>query len=339
MRLQGRIKAGVKTKNLVKFLCPGDIAVIRHDDIDEPAALALACSGAKAVINTGKSMTGRFQAVGAKTLLQNNMRVIDVSLALDRFRDNDFVTVLDKDIIVRNYIYKNVCTTVNWDYISKRQSASKENENNEILKFIDNTINFAAVEMDKLISFTGYPELNIRLKGRHAVVVVRNSNSIEEMNALKSYINKYNPVFIGVDGGADLIVNCGYTPDILIGDMDSVSDIGIYKSREIVLHAYENGYCPCLGRINGMNVPYKILPMIGTSEDAALMLAYHNSAELIVLVGGHSCMHDFMSKGRPGMASTFIVRTLIGSRLVDCKGLGIIAASGEEGKEARWAKM
>ncbi len=339
MRLQGRIKVGAKTKNLVNFLCPGDIAVIRHDDIDEMAALALAGTGAKAVINTGRSMTGRFQTIGAQTLLQNNMSVIDVDLSLDNFKDNDIITVLDNDIIVRNYIYKNVCTTVNWSYISKRQSASKENENNEILKFVDNTISFAANEMDKLVCFTGYPELNTRLKGRHAVVVVRNSNSIEEIIALKNYIKKFSPVIIGVDGGADLIVNCGYIPDILIGDMDSVSDIGIYKSREIILHAYEDGYCPCLGRIAAMNVPYKTIAMGGTSEDAALMLAYHKDAELIVLVGGHSCMHDFLYKGRPGMASTFIVRTLIGSRLVDCKGLGIITASDNERKDTRWAKM
>ncbi|HYE83846.1 MAG TPA: putative cytokinetic ring protein SteA [Clostridia bacterium] len=339
MRLQGRIKVGAKTKNLVNFLGPGDIAVIHHDDIDEMASLALVHTGAKAIINTGKSMTGRFHAAGATTLLQNNMRVVDVSLPLDGFKDNDMVTVLDNDIIVRNYIYKNVCTTVNWDYINKRKQKSKENENNEILKFIDNTINHAANEMDKLVCFSGYPELYTRLEGRHVIVVVRNSSSFEEINVLKSYIERFNPLFIGVDGGADLIVNCGYTPDILIGDMDSVSDIGIYRSREIVLHAYEDGYCPCLGRIAAMNLPYKTIAIRGTSEDAALMLAYHKNAELIVLVGGHSCMYDFVCKGRPGMASTFIARTLIGSRLVDCKGLGIVTVSESEGKDTWWAKM
>ena len=339
MRLQGRIKVGSITKKLVDFLCPGDIAVVRHDDIDELAAIALVHADVKAVINTGKTMTGRFPATGATKLLQNNMRVIDVSVSLEHFRDNDIITVLDNDIIVRNYIYKNVCTAVNWEYINRRQLASKTNESHEILRFIDNTINHAAYEMDKLVCFTGYPELNTRLKDRHVVVVVRNSSSIEEISVLKSYIEKSNPIFIGVDGGADLIVNCGYTPDILFGDMDSVSDIGIYKSREIILHAYEDGYCPCLGRIAAMNVPYKILAMRGTSEDAALMLAYHKSAELIVLVGGHSCMYDFISKGRPGMASTFIARTLIGSRLVDCKGIDIIRASENEGKDTHWAKM
>ncbi len=339
MKLQGRIKVGAKTKELVNFLCTGDIAVVQHDDIDELAATALVYSGAKAVINTGKSLTGRFQAAGATILLQNSIKVIDISLPLECFKDNDMVTVLDNDIIIRNYVYKNVCTTVNWDYINKRHQLSKANENNVILKFLDNTINHASNEMDKLVCFTGYPELNIQLEGRHAVVVVRNSNSLEEIAMLKSYIDKYKPVFIGVDGGADIIVNSGYTPDILIGDMDSVSDIGIYRSRELVLHAYEDGSCPCLDRVATMNIPYKILPIRGTSEDAALMLAYHKNSELIVLVGGHSCMYDFMCKGRKGMASTFIARTLIGNKLIDCKGLGVVTAVDNERKDAWWAKM
>lgn len=339
MKLQGRIKAGARTKNLVHFLCPGDIAVIRHNDIDEMAALAIANTGAKAVINTGKSMTGRFSSAGAAVLLENNIAVIDVDLPLEKFKDNDMITVLGNDIIIRNHIYKNVCTTVNWKYISKRRQQSKENEKYEILKFIDNTINHTALEIDKFISVNNYPELSTRLKGRHAVIVVRNSSTLDELNALKAYIKKFNPVFIGVDGGADLIINSGYIPDLLIGDMDSVSDIGIYKSREIILHAYEDGHCPCLNRIGGMNVPYKIFAVRGTSEDAALMLAYNKGADLIVLVGGHNCMYDFISKGRAGMASTFIVRTLIGERLVDCKGFGIISASENEGKDAQWAKM
>jgi len=339
MRLQGRVKVGVKTKSLVNFLKPGDIAVIRHDDIDELAALALVQTGTKAVLNTGRSMTGRFPAVGARLLLQNNIGLADVNVPLEYFKDNDMVTVVNRDIIVRNYIFNDACTPVNWDYINSRQHKAQENENSEILKFIDNTINRAACEMDKLISFNAYPELMTKLYRRHVLVVVRNRDTIEEIHSLRGYIEKYDPIFMGVDGGADSIINCGYTPDIVIGDMDSVSDIGIYKSREVILHAYEDGRCPCLGRIASMGIPYKLVAMGGTSEDAALMLAYHKEADLIVLVGGHSCMYDFMSKGRPGMASTFIVRTLIGSKLVDCKGIGIISSCENEGKGEMWAKM
>ncbi len=88
-----------------------------------------------------------------------------------------------------------------------------------------------------------------------------------------------------------------------------------------------------------MNIPYKTICIPGTSEDAALMLAYHNNAELIVLIGGHSCMKDFLAKGRQGMASTFITRTLIGDKLLDCKGLGYVVPCIGEGKGLLWAKM
>lgn len=339
MRLQGRTKVDSITKKLVNYLCQEDIAVIYHDDIDEMASNALIQTGVKAIINTGRTMTGRFKSEGALTLIHNNMTIIDVCLPLNCFKDNDAITIMDNDIKINNYIYKDVCTIVNRDYIKQRQQEAELNKNDEIIKFIDNTMEYIEKEKKRLICFSNYPSLDTRIEGRHAIIVVRNNSSLEDLILLRNYIERYNPIFIGVDGGADMIVNCGYTPDILIGDMDSVSDIGIYKSREIVLHAYENGYCPCKKRIAAMNVPYKILGITGTSEDAALMLAYHKEAELIVLVGGHSCMHDFICKGRPGMASTFIARTLIGSKLVDCKGLGVIAASESEGKGLNWAKM
>ncbi len=339
MRLQGRIKVGERTKNLVNYLSQDDIAVIHHDDIDEMAAIALARTGTKAVVNTGRTMTGRFDPGGAAVLLRNNMIVVDTCLPFDCFRDNDTITIMDSDIIFSSFIYKDVCSIINWEYIRRRQSEAKMNEEAEIKKFINNTIKHAAKELEGLVCFSGYPKLDTKLEGRHAVVVVRNGSSLEELLMLKDYIERYDPVFIGVDGGADLIINCGYIPDILMGDMDSVSDIGIYKSRELVLHSYEDGYCPCLERIAPMNIPYKFIAMAGTSEDTALMLAYHKKAELIVLVGGHSSMDDFLCKGRSGMASTFITRTLTGSRLVDCKGLGIVAAAEKEGKSLRWARM
>ncbi|MGE5632482.1 MAG: hypothetical protein ACM3TR_15525, partial [Caulobacteraceae bacterium] len=126
---------------------------------------------------------------------------------------------------------------------------------------------------------------------------------------------------------------------ILIGDMDSVSDIGLLRSRELVLHAYPNGYCPCSGRISSFNLTYSTISITGTSEDAALMLAYRNNAELIVLVGGHSCMYDFISKGRAGMGSTFITRAIVGDRLIDCKGINRIITADSDKAELLWVKM
>lgn len=339
MNLQGRIKVGPITKKLVNYLCNGDIAVIQHNDIDELTAAALLNTGIRAVINTGATMTGRFKTMGVMTLLFGGVPVVDSKLALDLFNDNDLVTIMENDIIINDIIYKNSCSMIDMEYVRKKQQEADINENKEITRFICNTIDHAEKELVQIVGYSQYPDLQSRLEGRHAVVVVRNRSSLEELNALKDYIRSYEPVFIGVDGGADLIIKSGHIPDILIGDMDSVSDIGIYRSREIVLHAYEDGSCPCLERIGTMNVPYSTIRLKGTSEDAALMLAYRKKAELIVLVGGHCCMSDFLDKGREGMASTFIIRTLIGGRLVDCRGLGIVAAPDAAGKELSWAKI
>jgi len=339
MKIQGRIKVGTKTKELSQFLQPGEIAVIQQDDIDELAAEALICTGIKAVINTGKSMTGEFLSLGTKMLFENSVKVIDTILPISCFRDNDLVTVLNRDIIIKNNLYKGVCSHVNSEYIRQRSIASEKNLASLTSKFIENTIIYAALEKDKIINYDGFPELNTRLKGRHALVVVRNADSKEELKSLKLYIEKYNPVLIGVDGGADILINSGYTPDITVGDMDSVTDIGLLKSRELVLHSYENCNCPCLERISRLNLPYKIAAMTGTSEDVALMLAYRKGAELIVLVGGHSSVQDFLAKGRQGMGSTMITRLVIGDRLVDCKGMNRLLIYESNRKDYLWAKM
>ena len=63
------------------------------------------------------------------------------------------------------------------------------------------------------------------------------------------------------------------------------------------------------------------MPMAGTSEDVAMVLAWEAGATLIVAVGTHSNIVDFLEKGRKGMASTLLVRIKVGARLVDAKGV------------------
>ena len=57
------------------------------------------------------------------------------------------------------------------------------------------------------------------------------------------------------------------------------------------------------------------------SEDAAMLLAYEAGASLIVAVGAHATMVEFLDKGRRGMASTFLTRLRLGPVLVDAKGV------------------
>lgn len=333
MRLHGRIKVGERTKHLTPRLSRGDIAVIKHDDIDELAAIALIDAGVKAVINTGTSMTGRFFSRGTGILFENHIKVIDTTLSIRHFTDEDIVTVYRQDLIINHSLYKASCIHVDASYINSRTEHSRSCYRSSLSSFVDNTLQFAGRDSEKLIHFDHFPKLNTSIKDKHVLIVVRNCDTLTELSVLSQYINRYSPILLAVDGGADILLKRGYTPDIVLGDMDSVTDLGIYKSKEVILHAYENGYCPCLERISKMCIPYKIISIPGTSEDIAMLLAFNNEAELIVLAGGHNCPQDFLSKGRQGMGSTLLVRMIVGDRLVDCRGLNRILAVYEDERD------
>ena len=124
-----------------------------------------------------------------------------------------------------------------------------------------------------------------------------------------------------MDGGADALIELGFRPHLIIGDMDSVSDSALKSDAELLVHAYLDGKAPGIERLKKLGVEYTVFPVAGTSEDAALLLAHANGAELIVAVGTHSNMIDFLEKGRAGMASTVLVRIKVGAKLVDAKGV------------------
>src|SRR5439155_19641172 len=154
-----------------------------------------------------------------------------------------------------------------------------------------------------------------------------------ELDALRAYIRDVRPVLIGVDGGADALIDAGYRPDLIVGDMDSVSERALavtsepvrWRSRrpptEIVVHAYPGGMAPGRGRLERLGIPYRVMESTGTSEDMAFLLAHGKGAELIVAVGTHGNLREFLDKGRMGMASTFLVRLRVGEILMDAKGV------------------
>lgn len=68
-------------------------------------------------------------------------------------------------------------------------------------------------------------------------------------------------------------------------------------------------------------MPYTTVRAAGTSEDVALLLSHDKGADLIVTVGSHGNLREFLDKGRMGMASTFLVRLRVGETLMDAKGV------------------
>jgi len=320
--VKGRVKIDRKTKNLVKRLKPDDIPVILHEDIDEVAAYSLLEKKVKIIVNCAKSFTGRFPALGARILLSNGVIIID-DLGEDIFNQIKEGDLLE---IKEDKIYLNGRYLCEAKYLKKDefeyfyQKSFKEMEN-LLEDFIENTLEYAKREKGFILGQFEMPELKTKIAGRHVLVVTRGSSFKKDIKAIKNYISEVKPIVIAVDGAADALLQERIRPHIIIGDMDSVSEESLFMCDEIIVHSYPNGYAPGLKRIESLGLQAKVVACPGTSEDVALLLAYEKGAELIVSVGSHSSMLDFLEKGRKGMSSTFLVRLKIGSKLVDARGV------------------
>lgn len=321
-RIKGIVRLDRKTKNLVKRLEPGDIALIDHGDLDELAASGLLESRVKAVINVSSSVSKVYPNGGPLMLVESGIPLVDCP-------GSDLFALLEEgDEIEINYgqVSKGgrvLATGVKLTTSAIRQQMEMARSNIEIAlsHFVQNTMDYAKTEIGLVCGEYAVPEIRTKFKGRHALIVVRGKNYKEDLRAIRSYIDEMKPVLIGVDGGADALVEFGLQPDMIIGDMDSVSDKTLLSGAELVVHAYSDGRAPGLVRVKKLGLTSVIYAAPGTSEDIAMLLAYEKKAELIVAVGTHSNMIDFLEKGRKGMSSTFLVRAKVGSILVDAKGV------------------
>ncbi|NLZ92904.1 MAG: hypothetical protein GX922_02620 [Firmicutes bacterium] len=331
--IQGPVKVGKKTKILAARLKPGDIALIDHRDLDELAAQALSEQKIRAVINASSSISGYYPNLGPQVLWKAKIPHFDLAGAdlMAKVHDGEILTVVDGKIW-RGSEYLGTARLIDQELIEKQMKTAEQNLGNLLDAFVQNTLDYARKEKELILGKLKMPLLKTTFTGKHTLVVVRGQSYREDLEAIKQYIDEVKPVLVGVDGGADALVEFGYTPDLVVGDMDSVSDFALKKSKELVVHAYPNGKAPGMTRINQLGLTAKTMEAPGTSEDIALLLAYENGARLIAAIGTHSNMIDFLEKGRKGMASTFLVRLKVGSRLVDARGVSQLYRSQVSGR-------
>jgi uncharacterized membrane-anchored protein len=317
-----------RTKDLVPRLRPGDLAVIDHEDLDRVAAEALVDAGVGGVVNAAASISGRYPNLGPLILAEAGVPLIDTvgPLLLDKVREGDRLR-LDGDRIYADDRLVAVGLRQNVESILRAMDAAKDSLGDRFDSFARNTLEYMHEERDLLFGGAGLPELDHELAGRPVLVVVRGYDYREDLAALRGYIRDVRPVLVGVDGGADALLDEGYRPDLIVGDMDSVSDRALLLARrsrhptELIVHAYPDGRAPGRDRLEDLGVPSKVVSSVGTSEDLAFLLAHERRAELIVAVGSHGNLREFLDKGRDGMSSTFLVRLRVGEILMDAKGV------------------
>ena len=328
MRVEAKIKKDKKTKKLAKRIAAGEIAVINHVDIDEVAAKSLVEAKIKLVINAAESISGRYPNAGPNILVNENILIID-NVGMDVFDalNEDDVILVEDGKIYRNDEFIGEGEIMDAEVVKVKIKHAYENIGPELDRFIDNTIEYAKKEKGMILGEVEIPEMATKYSGKHVLVVVRGHNYKDDLQAIISYIEEVKPVLVGVDGGADALLEFGYQPDVIVGDMDSVTDNALKAAKEIVVHAYTDGRAPGLKRVEDLGLKAVVFPSPGTSEDIAMLAAYEYGAELIVALGTHSNMIDFLEKGRKGMASTFLVRLKIGARLIDARGVSMLYKS------------
>ena len=321
--LSGPARCDRRTKALLKRLRPGDIAVIDHADLDGLAARALADAQVSAVVNAQPFISGKYPNRGPSVLAAAQVPMFQLSDPA-RFclvREGARLAVSGADLLQNGEVMDALLV---WDdvRIAEATAAARANLGAELEKFARNTLQYLDADKDLLLDPTDVPALRrVRMAGRHALVVVRGEGYKDDLALMRGYLTDYKPVLIAVDGAADALLEIGQRPDIILGDMDSVSDTALRSGAQIIVHAYKNGDAPGLERVKALGLDASLFAVPGTSEDAALLLAYEHGADLIVALGTHSNLEDFLDKGRAGMASTYLVRLKVGPRLVDARGV------------------
>ncbi len=320
--VSGPARVDRRTKDLTKRLQPGDIAVIDHQDIDRVSAEALVACRPVAVVNASPSISGRYPNLGPEILIEAGIVLLDDvgTPVMSVLKDGMPLTVAGNDLLNAGEPVA-FGAVLDEEAVEAAMSEARAGLSDQLEAFAANTMEYLRKERDLLFDGVGVPDITTEIDGRHVLIVVRGYHYKEDLRMLRSYIREYKPVLIGVDGGADALVEAGLTPDLVVGDMDSVSDATLRCGAEVVVHAYRDGRAPGLDRVEALGLHPVVFPATGTSEDVAMLLADDKGATLIVAVGAHATLIEFLDKGRSGMASTFLTRLRVGGKFVDAKGV------------------
>jgi uncharacterized membrane-anchored protein len=331
-QIQGTAKLGRRTKDLVKRLEATDVAIIDHRDLDRMAAEDLVATGVRAVVNVSPSSTGRYPNSGPLILTEAGVRLIDAPAAplFEELRDGEEVLIRGGEVR-RDGVLIAAGRVLTVTELGEQLDRQRERVDEALEAFASNTMDHIREEGALLSGGLELPRTRTAFRDRHVLIVVRGTTFRKDLRALRAYIGDVRPVLVGVDGGADAILEEGLRPDVVMGDMDSAGDEALRSGAELIVHAYRDGRAPGTGRLQRLGLPFKVVQAAGTSQDIAMLLAFEKGAALIVSVGAHFNLIEFLDKNRAGMSSTFLTRLRVGETLVDAKGVSRLYNPGVSG--------
>ena len=318
----GRARLGKRTKRLVKRIAADEIAVIDHSEIDRVSGEDLVGTGVRCVINCSRSASPRYGNQGPVIVTDAGIHLVDMPAAplFDLLKDGDEVTVRGGKLYRGGELIWEG-EVQDRDTVHEAYEKGRRGIGEALQAFAENTLDHIREERELVSGNLDLPEFDTDMRDRPVLVVVRGVDHKKDLRALRPYVRDMKPVLIAVDGGADAILAEGHKVHMIVGDMDSATDRALRSGAELVVHAYPDGRAPGRDRLDRLGLDYKVVPAPATSEDVAMLMAAEKGAELIVSVGSHFNLVEFLEKNRAGMSSTFLTRLRVGEILVDAKGV------------------
>jgi uncharacterized membrane-anchored protein len=321
-RVTGRARAGRRTKLLVKHLRRGEIAILDHLNVDRVSGEELVVAGVAAVLNCRPSSSGSYPNLGPQLLVEAGIHLVDLpdDRLFELVSNGDELTVVGGEVMRNGEVLAR--GLVRDRAVVRAETAMRRKEIGQALEhFAHNTIEHMREERELLAGKIPLPYFSTDFRDRHALIVVRGVDHQRDLKALRPYIRDVKPVLVAVDGGANALMAAGFTPDMIVGDMDSAGERALRSGAELVVHSYPDGRAPGRRYLEELGLAHKLVPAPGTSQDVAMLIAAEKGAALIVSVGSQFNLVEFLDRNRLGMSSTFLTRLRIGEILVDAKGV------------------
>lgn len=328
----GPARVDRRTRNLLARLQPGDVAVVDHLDMDRATAERLVAAEVAAVVNASAFVSGRYPNQGPTVLVDAGIPLVDGvgADALAALRDGREVRVHDGKIWLGSTEDDEPVATgspLDGERLATELGAARAGMASQLESFTHNATEFLRREEDLLLHGRGLPRLGTTLRGRPVVVVAGGPDDADELRAIRRYLREQDPVLVAVDSGADTLLRAGRSADVVVLS-SALTEGGSAPSAKALRGAGE--VVVVVDRGSG-RTPTDALERLGvrplrfetaaTGEDAALVLAAAGEASVIVGVGVHASLEDFLDRQRGGLASTFLTRLRVGPRLVDARAL------------------
>lgn len=321
--ITGTARLDRRTKQLVRRLKPGDIAVIDHVDLDQASAQALVDARVAAVVNVALSTSGRYPNLGPQVIVDAGIPLVDATEGplFSHLRDGDQLRVDADGVLYRGADEIGAGQVLDREQVVAAAESARAGMVSQLETFSANAMEFLRREGDLLLDDVGVPSTRTRFERRPVVVVMKNYDYRQDLRRLKKFIRERRPVLVGVDAGAEVLLAAGHRPDLIIGDIETVSDRTLRCGAEVVIRAPRDGRLGGVERLERLGVTSIVFRTSGTSEDAAILLADSRGADLVVTVGSHATLEEYLDKGRSGMASSFLTRVRVGPMLVDARAV------------------